>query len=53
MDILAMGDYGVYVWGCFALTLVVVLLNEWRARQRQRVVYRDVEVRIKAVENGR
>jgi heme exporter protein CcmD len=50
MENLAMGNYGVYVWSCFGLTLVVVLFSDWRARLRQRRVYRDIEVRIKALE---
>ena len=53
MEKLAMGDYGIYVWSCFALTAVIVVLNEWFARARHRKVYRDVEVRIKAVESKR
>ena len=50
MDKLAMGGYAAYVWSCFALTLAVLLFNAWRARVRHRSVYRDIEVRIKAVE---
>ncbi|MDX1500278.1 MAG: heme exporter protein CcmD [Woeseiaceae bacterium] len=49
MENLAMGDYGAYVWSCFALTAIVVVLVEWRARLRHRRVYRDIEVRIKAL----
>ncbi len=50
MESLSMGDYGAYVWSCFALTFVVVLLSDWRARIRHRRIYRDIEVRIKALE---
>jgi heme exporter protein CcmD len=50
MDKLAMGGYAAYVWSCFALTFVVFIFNTWRARVRHRSVYRDIEVRIKAVE---
>ena len=50
MDVIAMGGYGAYVWSCFALTFAVVIFNEWRARVRHRSIYRDIEVRIKAVE---
>ena len=49
MENLAMGNYGVYVWSCFALTLFVVLFSDWRARLRHKRVYRDIEVRIKAL----
>ena len=48
---LAMSGYGFYVWTCFALMVVVVLVNEWSARRRYRTVYREVEVRIKALED--
>lgn len=48
---LAMSGYGFYVWSSFALALAVVLYNEWSARRRCRRVWRDVEVRIKAIED--
>ena len=51
MDGLAMGDYGAYVWSCYALTLVIVVFLSWRARLRQKKVYRDIEVRLKALED--
>jgi heme exporter protein CcmD len=50
MEVLAMGNYGAYVWTAFGLTFVVVLINEWRARARHSTVYREIEVRIKALE---
>jgi heme exporter protein CcmD len=46
---LSMGGYGAYVWTCYALAAVVVGILEWRARLRHRRVYRDIEVRIKAL----
>ena len=53
MDALAMGNYGAYVWSCFALTAIVVIILEWRARSRHRKVYREIEDRIKAKKSGR
>ena len=50
MDGFAMGGYGAYVWSCFGLTLVIVVFSEWRARIRHKRVYRDIEVRLKALE---
>lgn len=50
MDKLAMGNYGVYVWSSLLLTVIIVVLNEWLARRRHRVAYRDIEVRVKARE---
>ena len=52
MDVLTMGSYGSYVWACFTLTAVVMVICEWRLRLRQRRVYRDIEVRIKALEGN-
>lgn len=49
MSALAMGAYGSYVWSCFALTAAVLVICEWRARKRQKIVYRDIEVRVKAL----
>jgi heme exporter protein CcmD len=46
----AMGGYGAYVWSCYALTLVIVAFSSWRARLRHKRVYRDIEVRLKALE---
>jgi len=50
MDALAMGNYGPYVWSSFALALIVVVFSDWRSRVRHNRVYRDIEVRIKALE---
>lgn len=50
MESFAMGGYGLYVWACFGLTLVVMLLSDLSARARHKRVYRDIEVRIKALE---
>jgi len=49
MSALSMGSYGAYVWGCFALTAAVLVICEWRARKRHKIVYRDIEVRVKAL----
>ena len=46
-----MGGYAAYVWTCFAVTFAIFVLNEWRARSHHRSVYRDIEVRVKAVED--
>jgi heme exporter protein CcmD len=50
MNGLALNSYGLYVWTCFGLTLFVVVFSDWRARVRHKQVYRDIEVRIKALE---
>jgi len=45
-----MGNYGAYVWTCFVLTLAALVYSDWSARARHKRVYRDIEVRIKALE---
>ena len=52
MDNLAMGGYGAYVWTCFGLAAAVLIINEWRVRARQASVYKEIEVRIKALEES-
>ncbi len=52
MDLLSMGNYGFYVWSCFTLTFVVIILSEWRARIRHNKIYKDIEMRIKALEGN-
>lgn len=49
MEAFAMGGYGAYVWTCYLMTAVVLIICDWRARLRHRRVYRDIEVRIKAL----
>ena len=51
MDFFAMGGYGAYVWSCVALTFVIVLIIDWRARLRHKRIYREIEVRLKALED--
>ena len=49
LKLFAMGDYGAYVWVCFALTLAVLLFNEWRIRARHAAVWRAVKARMRAL----
>jgi len=49
MEALTMGSYGTYVWTCFIMAGLVLLICDWRARSYHRRVYRDIEVRIKAL----
>ena len=35
-DFWHMGGYGLYVWGSYAVTLVVMLAETWAVRHRQR-----------------
>jgi heme exporter protein D len=40
-EFLAMGGYGLYVWGSYAVTLVVMLAEPLFTRQRHRRALRD------------
>lgn len=50
MDAMTMGNYGVYVWSSFGLTLAVIIFSDWLSRIHHKRIYRDIEVRIKALE---
>ena len=39
-DFLAMGGYGFYVWGSYALALVLMLIEPWLAARRHRQALR-------------
>jgi heme exporter protein D len=41
-EFFAMGGYGVYVWGSYGVTLIVMLLEPWLAAQSQRRVRAEV-----------
>ena len=47
---LAMGGYGAYVWSCFGLTFIVLVICVWQARTRQAKTYREIAARLKAME---
>jgi heme exporter protein CcmD len=34
-DFLDMGEYAVYVWSAYGITLIVLLLSAWTARRRR------------------
>ena len=51
MDAITMGNYGLYVWSSFGLTFAVIILSDWRSRIHHNRIYRDIEVRIKALED--
>ena len=35
-EFLAMGGYGLYVWGAYAVTALIMLLEPWAAERRRR-----------------
>jgi len=46
MDKLAMGEYGVYVWTCFGLTFLVLIICHLQTRYRTRQVIADIKTLI-------
>lgn len=51
-EMLAMGNYGAYVWSSFALTLVVLIICVVHGRRRHTRVLHDVRTTIRAMESG-
>lgn len=41
-----MGNYGLYVWSCYALTLIVIVVCSLQASRRHRAVYSDIVRRL-------
>ncbi len=44
---LDMGGDGLYVWPCYALTIIVLLANLWVARRDHRMLLQRAEVRAR------
>ena len=51
-EMLAMGNYGAYVWSSFGLTLMVLIICVVQGRRRHAWVLHDVRTRIRAMESG-
>jgi heme exporter protein CcmD len=49
-EMLAMGNYGAYVWSSFGLTLIVLVICVVQGRSRHQSVFNDVRKRIRAME---
>ena len=49
-EMLAMGNYGAYVWSSFGLTLIVLVICVVQGRIRHKSVQNDVRRRIRAME---
>ena len=46
-----MGGYGAYVWSCFGLTLIVLVICLVQGKRRHEAVYRSVRTRLRAMES--
>jgi heme exporter protein D len=42
-NFLHMGGYGLYVWGSYAVTAAVLLIEPWLARRRYRRALQEIE----------
>lgn len=42
-DFLAMGGYGLYVWGSFGMTVLVVIAELWSLRARRRALSLEID----------
>jgi heme exporter protein CcmD len=51
MEALAMGEYGPYVWSCFGLTLVVLVICQIQANKLHRNISNDIRARIRAMDS--
>ncbi|RLA23246.1 MAG: heme exporter protein CcmD [Gammaproteobacteria bacterium] len=50
-DALAMGGYGVYVWSCFGLTLIVIIICTVQAWRRHRTIFNNARTQIRAMKS--
>jgi heme exporter protein D len=42
-DFIAMGGYGVYVWGSYAVALALMVIEPWLAARRHRQALRALD----------
>jgi len=52
-EFVRMGGYGLYVWGSYAVTLVVMLAEAWAVRQRRRRALEGARAEALALEGAR
>ncbi len=50
MNVLAMGQYGAYVWSSFTLALIVLIVCVVQARVRHNKTISDIKTRLHAME---
>ncbi len=52
MELLAMGEYGAFVWSSYLLTLVVVVISAIQGRRRHQQITDTITQRLKIEEIG-
>lgn len=50
MELLSMGEYGVFVWSSFLLTFLVVVIGTMQGRRRHRHVKETIARRLRIEE---
>ena len=53
MEMLAMGEYGPFVWSCYLMTLLVVIVSTIQAKRWHRRITEVIEQRLKVEETDR
>ena len=51
-EMLAMGNYGAFVWSAFGLTFAVLVICIVQGRRRHARILNDVRTRIRAMEDS-
>ncbi len=52
MEILAMGEYGPFVWSSYLLTLIVVVVSSVQGKRRHKHISDTITKRLKIEETG-
>ena len=52
MELLAMGEYGVFVWSSYLLTLLVVVISAIQGRRRHQRITHTIRQGLKIEETG-
>ena len=52
MELLAMGEYGVFVWSSYLLTLIVVVISAVQGRRRHQQITDAITQTLKNRETG-
>ena len=53
MEMLAMGEYGPFVWSSYLLTLIVVVASTVQGKRRHRQIEEGIRRRLKIEETSR
>jgi heme exporter protein CcmD len=51
-EFLAMGDYGGYIWSCYAVTVAMLIFSAWSARRGLREQIGAAQRRVEMLKEG-